>query len=442
MNILCLLVTFVLVSSQTEKEYFASIENENRQTVRTAVTLGSGYFVQFISLLNYTRNTIEDIKQHREFLVNTIDNCAWMFSVACNASKIVNTAIDNAIGITLGEEARVRSLRAIQEAELNTFTKRKLELHAEILFAQSNVDRLRSTYDNAKRQYDNAKRQYETKKNDMNKCWLLAAFPPHVTSGICRGFSDWSHRKEIKELQSLMVRAETELEEQLASQKNITDDYSQVSSDVVAISANHTALSRAIDDLKGKYAVAANETGKLRELDRSLRKGHSRTDVLLSGMKELVSSLTEILPLVCEVVKHFVGPQSTPWRRLANFKDQDITSIIRTNENDGNLDHYYTDSPIPEAEEMVETVACQCNNHSPNGCDTNGLCLTCEDNTDGLKCHRCKSGWYGTATNGSPYDCSPCPCPGKSLCYLDAYSMLTCLSCPPGFGGRLCDETE
>uniref|UniRef100_A0A914VYZ0 Uncharacterized protein n=1 Tax=Plectus sambesii TaxID=2011161 RepID=A0A914VYZ0_9BILA len=327
MNIFCLLVTFVLVSSQTEKEYFASIESENRQTVRTAVTLASGYFVQFISLLNYTRNTIEDIEQHREFLVNTIDHCAWMFSVACNASIIVNTAIESEIGITLREEAHVRSLRAIQETDLNTFKKRKLELNAEILFAQSNVDRLRSTYDNAKQQYENAKQQYETKKNEMNKCWLLAAFPPHVTSGICRGFSDWSHRKEIKELQSLMERAETALEDQLASQKNIADDYSQVSDDVVAISANHTALSRAIDDLKGKYAVAANETGKLRELDRSLKKGYSRTDILLSGMKELVSSLTEILPLVCEVVKHFVGPESIPWRRLANIKDQDMTGL-------------------------------------------------------------------------------------------------------------------
>ncbi|ULU04746.1 hypothetical protein L3Y34_017478 [Caenorhabditis briggsae] len=83
---------------------------------------------------------------------------------------------------------------------------------------------------------------------------------------------------------------------------------------------------------------------------------------------------------------------------------------------------------------------CHCNNHSPRGCDSFGRCLLCEHNTEGTHCERCKKGYYGDATKGSPYDCTPCPCPGASDCYLDNEGQVACRICPAGLEGRLCNE--
>ncbi|KAI6230502.1 hypothetical protein M3Y99_01050000 [Aphelenchoides fujianensis] len=83
---------------------------------------------------------------------------------------------------------------------------------------------------------------------------------------------------------------------------------------------------------------------------------------------------------------------------------------------------------------------CQCYNHSPRGCDSFGRCLLCEHSTEGFHCEACKKGYYGDATRGTPYDCTPCPCPGASDCYLDQQGQVTCRNCPAGYAGRLCDE--
>ncbi|KJH47265.1 laminin B [Dictyocaulus viviparus] len=83
---------------------------------------------------------------------------------------------------------------------------------------------------------------------------------------------------------------------------------------------------------------------------------------------------------------------------------------------------------------------CQCYNHSPRGCDSFSRCLLCEHNTEGTHCERCKKGFYGDATRGTPYDCTPCPCPGAADCYLDAHGQVACRNCPAGLSGRLCDE--
>nr|CDJ89925.1 Laminin B type IV and EGF and Immunoglobulin V-set and Immunoglobulin and Immunoglobulin I-set and Laminin G domain containing protein [Haemonchus contortus] len=83
---------------------------------------------------------------------------------------------------------------------------------------------------------------------------------------------------------------------------------------------------------------------------------------------------------------------------------------------------------------------CHCNNHSPRGCDSFGRCLLCEHNTEGTHCERCKKGFYGDATKGTPYDCTPCPCPGAADCYLDSQGQVACRNCPAGLAGRLCDE--
>ncbi|CAB3410943.1 unnamed protein product [Caenorhabditis bovis] len=83
---------------------------------------------------------------------------------------------------------------------------------------------------------------------------------------------------------------------------------------------------------------------------------------------------------------------------------------------------------------------CHCNNHSPRGCDSFGRCLLCEHNTEGTHCERCKKGFYGDATKGTPFDCTPCPCPGASDCYLDSDGQVSCRMCPAGLQGRLCNE--
>ncbi|KAK0394822.1 hypothetical protein QR680_000951 [Steinernema hermaphroditum] len=83
---------------------------------------------------------------------------------------------------------------------------------------------------------------------------------------------------------------------------------------------------------------------------------------------------------------------------------------------------------------------CQCNNHSPRGCDSFGRCLFCEHNTEGVHCEQCKKGFYGVATRGTPYDCTPCPCPSASECFLDPQGQVQCRNCPAGYAGRLCNE--
>uniref|UniRef100_A0A914BVB7 Basement membrane proteoglycan n=1 Tax=Acrobeloides nanus TaxID=290746 RepID=A0A914BVB7_9BILA len=82
---------------------------------------------------------------------------------------------------------------------------------------------------------------------------------------------------------------------------------------------------------------------------------------------------------------------------------------------------------------------CECNNHSPRGCDSFGRCLLCEHSTEGYHCETCKKGFYGDATRGTPYDCTPCPCPGASECFLDQNGQVQCRNCPAGYSGRVCD---
>ncbi|KAL0966040.1 hypothetical protein UPYG_G00289940 [Umbra pygmaea] len=82
---------------------------------------------------------------------------------------------------------------------------------------------------------------------------------------------------------------------------------------------------------------------------------------------------------------------------------------------------------------------CHCNRHSTT-CDANTGKCECQHNTAGLSCERCKDGYYGDSTVGSPGDCKPCPCPGGSACaVVPKTKEVVCTSCPTGTTGKRCE---
>uniref|UniRef100_A0A915ED04 Basement membrane-specific heparan sulfate proteoglycan core protein n=1 Tax=Ditylenchus dipsaci TaxID=166011 RepID=A0A915ED04_9BILA len=95
-----------------------------------------------------------------------------------------------------------------------------------------------------------------------------------------------------------------------------------------------------------------------------------------------------------------------------------------------------------DCQQAAAKPPCQCYNHSPRGSPPPPQLYLqlCEHNTEGFHCETCKKGFYGDATRATPYDCTPCPCPGTSECFLDPTGQVQCRNCPAGFAGRLCDE--
>ncbi|XP_051735859.1 basement membrane-specific heparan sulfate proteoglycan core protein isoform X14 [Ctenopharyngodon idella] len=91
-------------------------------------------------------------------------------------------------------------------------------------------------------------------------------------------------------------------------------------------------------------------------------------------------------------------------------------------------------------------AGCNCNGHA-NACDPiSGHCLSCQDNTEGPQCDKCKPGYFGDPTRGR-YDCRPCPCPYtetsrrfSDTCFLDHDNQATCDACRPGYTGRRCEK--
>lgn len=54
---------------------------------------------------------------------------------------------------------------------------------------------------------------------------------------------------------------------------------------------------------------------------------------------------------------------------------------------------------------------CNCNNHAESCDPFTGECSECLHNTEGAGCSKCKKGYYGDPTRGTPEDCKPCACP-------------------------------
>ncbi|XP_059170575.1 basement membrane-specific heparan sulfate proteoglycan core protein-like [Physella acuta] len=92
-------------------------------------------------------------------------------------------------------------------------------------------------------------------------------------------------------------------------------------------------------------------------------------------------------------------------------------------------------------------IRCNCNGHATS-CDPNtGTCLNCLHNTEGDRCERCATGYYGDPTSGTPSDCRQCACPltiasnnFSPTCMLAQDNRITCTRCRTGYTGRDCGE--
>ncbi|XP_041043524.1 laminin subunit alpha-2 isoform X2 [Carcharodon carcharias] len=90
---------------------------------------------------------------------------------------------------------------------------------------------------------------------------------------------------------------------------------------------------------------------------------------------------------------------------------------------------------------------CVCYGHSNYCDDVTGECLNCLHDTTGPFCDKCRSGFYGDTTRGTPNDCHPCSCPlliptnnFSPTCHLDSRGEIICDRCPPGYSGSRCDR--
>ncbi|XP_063001421.1 basement membrane-specific heparan sulfate proteoglycan core protein [Elgaria multicarinata webbii] len=102
---------------------------------------------------------------------------------------------------------------------------------------------------------------------------------------------------------------------------------------------------------------------------------------------------------------------------------------------------------LPGGPYLGSCSGCNCNGHS-SSCDPfSGHCLNCQHDTEGPQCDKCKPGFFGDATKGTPTACRPCPCPYTEAprrfsfsCFLDTDGHATCDACEPGYTGRRCER--
>ncbi|XP_061698268.1 basement membrane-specific heparan sulfate proteoglycan core protein isoform X3 [Syngnathoides biaculeatus] len=92
-------------------------------------------------------------------------------------------------------------------------------------------------------------------------------------------------------------------------------------------------------------------------------------------------------------------------------------------------------------------AGCNCHGHA-SACDPiSGHCLSCQHNTEGPQCDKCRLGYFGDPRQGRADDCKPCPCPYyetsrrfSDTCFLDSDQQPTCDACKPGYTGRRCEK--
>ncbi|KAM9719019.1 laminin subunit gamma-1 [Menidia menidia] len=93
----------------------------------------------------------------------------------------------------------------------------------------------------------------------------------------------------------------------------------------------------------------------------------------------------------------------------------------------------------PELGAFSPCEPCNCNGHSDACHPDTGAC-DCQHDTAGLSCERCKDGYYGDATQGTPADCQACPCPAGATCAVVPQTReVVCTNCPAGTTGKRCE---
>ncbi|XP_046725155.1 basement membrane-specific heparan sulfate proteoglycan core protein isoform X3 [Silurus meridionalis] len=102
---------------------------------------------------------------------------------------------------------------------------------------------------------------------------------------------------------------------------------------------------------------------------------------------------------------------------------------------------------VPGGPYLGTCAGCNCHGHA-SACDPiSGHCLSCQHNTEGPQCDKCRPGYFGDPTRGRPDDCKPCPCPYtetsrrfSDTCFLDVDGQATCDACVLGYTGRRCEK--
>uniref|UniRef100_A0A3B3VSB1 Heparan sulfate proteoglycan 2 n=1 Tax=Poecilia latipinna TaxID=48699 RepID=A0A3B3VSB1_9TELE len=102
---------------------------------------------------------------------------------------------------------------------------------------------------------------------------------------------------------------------------------------------------------------------------------------------------------------------------------------------------------VPGGRYLGTCAGCNCNGHA-TACDPiSGYCLSCQHNTEGPQCDKCRPGYFGDPIRGRPDDCKPCPCPYtetsrfSDTCFLNVDQQPTCDACRPGYTGRRCEPS-
>ncbi|CAH2303158.1 laminin subunit alpha-5 isoform X1 [Pelobates cultripes] len=94
---------------------------------------------------------------------------------------------------------------------------------------------------------------------------------------------------------------------------------------------------------------------------------------------------------------------------------------------------------------LGKCVPCNCSGHSDQCLAGSGACVTCQHNTEGKYCERCKDGFVANRTLDGSLQCVSCPCPlsvpsnNFAIGCVQRGPSTQCL-CKPGYAGANCER--